>query len=76
MLFVLIPDHIRNVFLYFDLYGHGKLDFNPPMAKGEGGCHPQQVFPTFSEMGRAFLQTQLLPVGSSLGHLSIKNFFS
>ena len=26
MLFVLIPDHIGNVVLYFDLYGHGKLD--------------------------------------------------
>ena len=26
MLFVLALDHIRNVFLYFDLYGHGKLD--------------------------------------------------
>ena len=26
MLFVLTSDHIGNVFLYFDLYGHGKLD--------------------------------------------------
>ena len=26
MLFVLALDHIGNVFLYFDLYGHGKLD--------------------------------------------------
>ena len=26
MPFVLILDHIGNVFLYFDLYGHGKLD--------------------------------------------------
>ena len=50
---------------------------NPPMAKG-GGYHnppPQQVFPIFSDMGRAFLQTKFLPVGSSLGHLPIKKFF-
>ena len=26
MLFVLVLDHIGNVFLYFDLYGHVKLD--------------------------------------------------
>ena len=26
MLFVLALDHIGNVFLYFDLYGHRKLD--------------------------------------------------
>ena len=26
VLFVLASDHIGNVFLFFDLYGHGKLD--------------------------------------------------
>ena len=28
MLFVLVLDYIGNVFLYFDLYGHGKLDLS------------------------------------------------
>ena len=32
MLFVLALDHIGNVFLYFDLYGHGKLDLKFIMA--------------------------------------------
>ena len=36
------------------------LCFNPPMARGDG-CPPpppQQVFPVFSGMGRAFLQAK------------------
>ena len=39
------------------------------MAKGGGGG-----VPIFSEKGRAFLQIEFLPVGSSLGHLSMKKF--
>ena len=35
----------------------------------------QQVFPIFSEMGRAFLQTKFFSVGSSLGLLSMKKIF-
>ena len=41
---------------------------------GGGGCHPQQVFQFFSEMERAFFRTKFLLVGSSLGHLPMKNF--
>ena len=40
---------------------------------GEGGClPPNKFFQFFSEMG---MQTKFLPVGSSLGHLSMKKFF-
>ena len=35
MLFVLTLDHIGNVFLYFDLYGHGKLDLKFVHGKAE-----------------------------------------
>ena len=35
MLFVLILDHIGNVFLYFDLCGHGKLDLKFVHSKVE-----------------------------------------
>ena len=35
---------------------------------------PTGFFKFFSEMGRAILETKLLLVGSSLGHLSMKNF--
>ena len=48
------------------------------MAKEGGGgvdATPNRFFQFFSEMGRAFLQTKFLSVGSSLGHLSMKNFF-
>ena len=43
---------------------------------GGGGVDftPSRFFQFFSEMGRAFLQTKFLPVGSSLGHLSMKKF--
>ena len=47
------------------------------MAKGGGGGWmppPNRFFQFFSEMGRAFLHIKFLPVGSSLGHLSMKNF--
>ena len=43
---------------------------NPLMAKMVDAI-PQQVFQCFSEMGRAFLQTKFLAVGSSLGNLSL-----
>ena len=36
---------------------------------------PNRFFQFFSEMGRAFLETKFLPVGSSLGHLSVKKIF-
>ena len=52
------------------------------MANGGGGggggldaTPSQQVFLIFLEMGRAFLQTKFLPVGSSLGLLSMKKYF-
>ena len=54
--------------------------FNPPMAMGGGGGGwmplplAQQVFQFFLGMERAFFQTKLLAVGSSLGHLSMKFF--
>ena len=51
-----------------------KESFNPPMAKGRGsGC--QHVSSIFVRNGKSFLQTKSLPVGSSLGHLSMKKFF-
>ena len=44
------------------------------MAKG-GGCHPQTGFSNFSQKWEElFRQTKFLPVGSSLGHLSMKIF--
>ena len=46
--------------------------------RGGGGGHatpPNRFVQLFSEMGRASLQTKFLPVGSSLGHLSMKKFF-
>ena len=55
-----------------------EFQINPPMAKGGGGCPlppPNRFFQLFSEMGRAFLQNKFSPVGSSLGHLSMKTFF-
>ena len=45
---------------------------NPPMAKGD--ATPNRFFQFFSDGEELFLQTKLLPVGSSLGHLSMKNF--
>ena len=42
MLFVLIVDHIGNVFLYFDLYGHGKLDLKFVLGRAEKVCWKQQ----------------------------------
>ena len=48
------------------------------MAKGGGwGWMPplNRFFQFFSEMGRAFLQSKFLPLGSSLGHLSMNTFF-
>ena len=36
---------------------------------------PNRFFQFFSGMGRAFLQTKFLAVGSSLGHLSMKKIF-
>ena len=43
--------------------------------RGEGGCHfSNRFFQFFSGMGRSFLQTKFLAVGSSLGHLSMKRF--
>ena len=42
---------------------------------GEGGGWMPPLPTAFSEMGRAFLQTKFLPVGSSLGHLSMKKLF-
>ena len=54
-------------------------NFNIPMTGGgEGsGCQPQQVFFKVSqEWEKLFLQTKLLlPVGLSLGHLSMKKNF-
>ena len=41
---------------------------------GEMDATPNRFFQLFSEMQRAFLQTKFLPVGSSLGYLSMKNF--
>ena len=38
------------------------------------GCNPQQVYPIFLSNGKSFLQTKLFPVGSYLGHLSMKKF--
>ena len=37
--------------------------------------HPQQIFPTFLWNRKAFLQNKFLPIGSSLGHLSMKDNF-
>ena len=46
------------------------------MAKG-GGCHPPTVISNFSrERKELCLQTKFLAVGSPLGHLSMKKFFS
>ena len=42
---------------------------------GGGGCHPPTGFSKFSQKWEElFVQTKFLPVGSSLGHLSMKNF--
>ena len=45
------------------------------MAKEGVDVSANRFFQFFSEMGRAFLQTKFLFVGSSLGHLSMKKFF-
>ena len=47
------------------------------MAGGGGGgwMPPPKGFPIFLRNGKTFLQTKFLPVGSSLGHLSMKKFF-
>ena len=51
---------------------------NPPMAKGGGGgvdTNPPTGFSNFSQnWEEVYLQTKFLPVGSSLGHLSMKKF--
>ena len=47
VLFVLTSDHIENVSFCFFMCGHGKLDLNPPMAKGDE-CHPPTGFSNFS----------------------------
>ena len=47
------------------------------MVRGGGGLDattPRRFYQFFSGIGRAFLQTKVLAVGSSLGHLPIKNF--
>ena len=49
--------------------------YEPSDGQGGGCHHPNRFFQFFSEMGRAFPQTKFLPVGSSLGHLSMKKFF-
>ena len=51
---------------------------NPPMAKGGGGWMPLPPtgFSNFSQKWEELsLQTKLLPLGSSLGHLSMKKFY-
>ena len=48
--------------------------FNPPMAKG-GWIPPNRFFLIFLRNGKSFRgKPKFLPVGSSLGHLSMKNF--
>ena len=64
--------------LNFKIIAVSEPCINPPMAKGDGGgvdATPSRFFQFFSEMGRAFLQTKFLPVGSFLGHLPMKKFF-
>ena len=46
------------------------------MAKeGWGVASPNKFFQFFSEMGRAFFETKLFPVDSSLGHLPINRTY-
>ena len=45
MLFVLALDPIGNVFLYFDLYGHGKLDLNFVHGRAEKCVGSNQICP-------------------------------
>ena len=49
--------------------GWGGVDATPPNR------HVNRFFQFFSGMGRAFMQTKFLVVGSSLEHLSMKKFF-
>ena len=49
---------------------------NPPMAKGVDATPPPTGFSNFSQKWEKLsLETKFLPVGSSLGHLSMKKFF-
>ena len=60
----------RYIYIYIYIYGWiSQPRFNPPMAGEEAG------FPSFSHKCEEFLQTKLIPVGSSLGHLSMKKIF-
>ena len=61
--------HRRNTYLrYLTLRWPRGVDATPPLPP------PNRFFQFFSGRGRAFLQTKLLPVGSSLGYLSMKTF--
>ena len=66
MLFVLILVHIENVFfcfLYFDVYGHGKLDLKFVHCKAEkcvGSNKENDRTKSFGEKMFVYLRTHLL----------------
>ena len=53
MLFVLILDHIKNIFSYFDMYGHGKLELKFVHGRADQCVGSNKICPNMLHISEA-----------------------